>query len=87
MEATQKMVEDLTSAILGDDRSARKVYFIRESLQALVRLAKVEQSVAMKHSVELAIGMPLDAAGRRKSKLELRRLLETCQSRQAPLRF
>jgi hypothetical protein len=79
------MIKELTAALLGNDRSPRKVHCLRESLRALVRLAKVEQMTQMRQSIRLALSSPTSSAERRKSKAECKRLLETCQAKQIPL--
>ena len=87
MQTTDQMIEEMIIAILGQLRSAKQTYYLRNSLQLLTRMAKAEYAVEMKQSVALAVGPAMTAQGKRKSRVVARKLLATLQSKQARLDF
>lgn len=64
---TNAMVEQLVNA-LCDQSAARRSYLIRQSLLALVRLAKIEYQTEIKKDVERATRLTRSSASRRITK-------------------
>lgn len=87
MQTTDQMIENMIVAIVGPLGSARQTYYLRTSLQLLMRTAKAEYAAEMKRSVALAVGDATTPEGKRKSRVVARKLLATLQSKQARLDF
>lgn len=62
---TNQMIDQLTLALLGPSPSKRERLVFTESLNGLVRLAKIEMRMEIKRSVEKATGEATAAATRR----------------------
>ncbi|HVK93542.1 MAG TPA: hypothetical protein VM571_02310 [Noviherbaspirillum sp.] len=87
--ATDCLIEDLIVATLGEDASARERHIHRESLHALVRLAKAEQLADIKANVKRLTGV-LDAQSARrhtKALLLAHRLSNTFDGAQRQFEF
>lgn len=54
---TETVIADLLNSPCGSAMDARAQYLFRESLYSLVRLAKAEQMMEIKHSVEKLTGI------------------------------
>ena len=65
---SQQIIEDLIAATLGENATAREKHVLRESLRSLVRLAKVEQVMDIKASVQRLAGVLESQAARRRAK-------------------
>lgn len=88
MESTEKMIKEIVASVIEPRRqNIRQSYYLRESLRALVRSAQAELVTDIRRSVELAVGLPISAADKRKAKAECKKLLISCQSRQNQLKF
>lgn len=57
--STDSMIEEMVAALDEDRVSARQKHLYRESLRALVRLAKAEQLREMRADLRKATGEPL----------------------------
>jgi hypothetical protein len=68
---TNSVIEDLISATLSDEASARERHLFRENLRNLVRLAKVEQIVEIKDNVKKLAGAIEAHNARRRAKAVL----------------
>jgi hypothetical protein len=68
---TNSVIEDLISATLSDEASAREQHLFRENLRNLVRLAKVEQIVEIKDNVKKLAGAIEAHNARRRAKAVL----------------
>jgi hypothetical protein len=68
---TNAVIEDLISATLSDEASARERHLFRENLRNLVRLAKVEQIVEIKDNVKKLAGAIEAHNARRRAKAVL----------------
>lgn len=53
---TDAVIENLITAILGENASARQKHIYSENLRSLVRLAKVEQMMEIKANVRRLTG-------------------------------
>ena len=56
--STDMFIEDLVNATYGGSTNARQRFVFRETLLGLVRLAKAEQVLEMRTSLEKLIGGP-----------------------------
>jgi hypothetical protein len=65
---TKQMIEQLTLGILSPSSSLRERFILTESLNGLVRLAKIEQRMEIKRSVEKASELATATAARRQTK-------------------
>lgn len=52
---TQNLIENLVQATYGDNVPLRQKHIFKETLQALVRLAKAEQMLEMRRDVEKSV--------------------------------
>lgn len=68
---TNTLIEQLLSATLGEDASAREQHIYRENLRNLVRLAKVEQVMEIKANVKRLAGAIEAHNARRRAKAVL----------------
>lgn len=68
---SDQVIEDLIAATLGPDASAREKHMYRESLRGLVRLAKAEQVLEIKESVQRLTGVLAAHTARRRAKAVL----------------
>lgn len=68
---TDDVIENLITAILSEDATARQRYLFRESLRSLVRLAKSEQVVEIKNNVRRLTGALEAHSARRRAKAVL----------------
>lgn len=68
---TQEVVEGLVASISRSDTTLSQKHLLRESLRALVRLAKSEQIVEMKANVRKLTGEVSIPAARRRAKMAL----------------
>lgn len=59
---TAATIENLVDVTLGADASAREKYLLRESLNNLVRMARVEYKMEMQASVDKVLHMLPDRA-------------------------
>jgi hypothetical protein len=59
--ATETLIDQLIHATYGDNVSAREVHAFRESLRALVRLAKAEQMLDMRIDARRLTSIPRDS--------------------------
>jgi hypothetical protein len=71
---TKQMIDHLTLGILGPGASLREKFILAESLNGLVRLAKIEQRMEIKRSVEKASVLAAATAARRQTKGLVRRI-------------
>ncbi|HZW14275.1 MAG TPA: hypothetical protein VFF81_13940 [Noviherbaspirillum sp.] len=69
--STDVVIENLITATLGEESSAREKHVYREALRGLVRLAKSEQVVEIKSSVRKLTGALEAASARRRAKAVL----------------
>ena len=60
--ATESLIEQMVQATYGDDASGREKHAFRESLRALVRLAKAEQMLDMRIDARRLTSVPRDTA-------------------------
>jgi hypothetical protein len=58
--ATDTLIEQMVDATYGDEVSAREKHAFRESLRALVRLAKAEQMLDMRVDARRLSSIPRD---------------------------
>ncbi len=58
--ATDSLIEKMVQATYGDQVSAREKHAFRESLRALVRLAKTEQMLDMRIDARRLTSIPRD---------------------------
>lgn len=65
---TEDVIENLITATLGEDATARQRFMFRESLRGLVRLAKAEQIVEIKANVRQLTGALESHSARRRAK-------------------
>ena len=68
---TDDVIENLITATLAEDASARQTHLFRESLYGLVRLAKAEQIVEIKTNVRRLTGALEAHSARRRAKAVL----------------
>lgn len=68
---TDDVIENLVSATLGEQATARQKHVYREALRGLVRLAKSEQVVEIKTNVKKLTGALDAASARRRAKAVL----------------
>lgn len=68
---TNEVVEDLIIAFCGDNATIREKHLVRQSLHALVRLAKSEHMAEMKTSVRKLTGNIGTPTARRRAKAAL----------------
>lgn len=59
---TAATIENLVDVTLGADASAREKYLLRESLNNLVRMARIEYKMEMQASVDKVLHMLPDHA-------------------------
>ena len=59
--ATETLIEQLLQATYGDDVSGREKHAFRESLRALVRLAKAEQMLDLRIDARRLTSIPRDS--------------------------
>jgi len=59
---TAATIENLVDVTLGADASAREKYLLRESLNNLVRMARIEYKMEMQASVDKVLHMLPDQA-------------------------
>lgn len=71
---TDKVIADLVDATCGGKGGRRKRHVMRQALYALVRLAKVEQLMAMRLDAERAAGGMIGVGQRRHTKALLRKI-------------
>lgn len=71
---TKQMIDHLTLGILGPSPSLRERFVLTESLNGLVRLAKIEQRMEIKRSVEKASDLATATVARRQTKALVRRI-------------
>lgn len=65
---TDIAIEDLVASICGTDSTLREKHVYREALRGLVRLAKSEQMIEMKESVDRLTGAVAARIARRRAK-------------------
>ncbi|HEY8609411.1 MAG TPA: hypothetical protein VIM12_20035 [Noviherbaspirillum sp.] len=65
---SHQIIEELVAAMLGDHATARERHMLRESLRGLVRLAKIEQVMEIKASVQKLAGALESQSARRRAK-------------------
>ena len=65
---TDDVIENLITATMGEDVTARERHMFRESLRGLVRLAKAEQVVEIKANVKKLAGAIEAQDARRRAK-------------------
>ena len=65
---TEIAIEELVAATCGEGATAREKHVYRESLRALVRLAKSERMLEVKASVDRLTGSIAARAARREAK-------------------
>jgi hypothetical protein len=58
--ATETLIDQLIQATYGDEASAREKHAFKESLRALVRLAKAEQMLDMRIDARRLTAIPRD---------------------------
>ncbi len=63
---TEELMEDFVYASARSGNSPRELYFIRETMQSLVRLAQSEQMLDIRRSVDKLVPASMRAAGRRR---------------------
>ncbi|WP_019141130.1 hypothetical protein [Noviherbaspirillum massiliense] len=68
---TNEVIEELIVAICGEEASSRQQHVLRESLHALVRLARSEQILEMKANVKKLTGKITAPSARRRAKAAL----------------
>ncbi|HYC41432.1 MAG TPA: hypothetical protein VEB70_00420 [Noviherbaspirillum sp.] len=68
---TDDVIENLITATLSEDATARQRHFFRESLRNLVRLAKAEKVVEIKTNVRRLTGALEGHSARRRAKAVL----------------
>lgn len=83
---TNAMVEQLVS-MLCDQSAVRQAYLLRQSLFALVRLAKIEHQSEIRRDVAKATGLPRATASRRMTKKLLERMSSGNGPQQGQLKF
>jgi hypothetical protein len=66
--ATEEIIDSLVVACLGEDTTARQQHLLRENLRNLVRLAKAEQVMEIKTSVNKLVGAIDAQEARRRAK-------------------
>jgi hypothetical protein len=79
---TSNLIDQLVTSIAG---SSREAYVLRQSIHAIVRLAKAEERLEVRRDAERAVGAEALSAGRRAAKAVLKRV--SVASRQETLRF
>ncbi|TFW09337.1 hypothetical protein E4K72_06490 [Oxalobacteraceae bacterium OM1] len=70
-QETDRVVEQLIEAVLGTDAGVREKHILRESLRGLVRLAKAEQLMDVRNSVNRLTGALEQSHARRRAKAVL----------------
>jgi DNA-binding transcriptional regulator LsrR (DeoR family) len=65
---TDDVIENLITATLGEEATARQLHIFRENLHSLVRLAKAEQVVEIKANVRRLAGVLEAHSARRRTK-------------------
>jgi hypothetical protein len=85
--STDQYIEDLVVATCGEGASLRQAHVMRQSLQGLVRLAKVEQLLDIRRSVARLTGVDAIALRRRHTKAILKGIAQGCNARQQQFEF
>lgn len=65
---SEKLVEDIVEATLGEHACAREKHMLRQSLYSLIRLSKAEQVADIKASVQRLAGAIEIQSARRRTK-------------------
>ena len=87
MQGTEKMIEEVVAAMGGESLSARQKYYLKETLRALVRMAKAEHAYDTARSVQTAVGRASNISEKRECNRITKQLMNRLQSRQFALNF
>ncbi|MET3130909.1 hypothetical protein AAKU55_001167 [Oxalobacteraceae bacterium GrIS 1.11] len=82
---SENMIDELIDSVFGCAPGAREQYVFLQALRGLVRLAKVEQIVAMKLSAAKAVGV--ESSSRRETRTFLRQIGSACHMRHSQFQF
>ncbi len=85
--ATTRIIEELTTALCGEQAATRQNYLTRQTLLALVRQAKAETLLDMRANVARLTGMDAMALRRRHTKAILKGIALGCDARQQQFEF
>lgn len=85
--ATTQIIEELTTALCGEQAETRQNYLTRQTLLALVRQAKAETLLDMRANVARLSGMDAMALRRRHTKAILKGIALGCDARQQQFEF
>lgn len=84
---TSDLVDGLLDALQDKLSGDRERFLLRQSLQALVRAAKVEQLNDIKATVAKAAGRRMASSSRAAARAAIRRAASRAHSRQCELQF